>query len=236
MTAKAMVLAAGRGKRLRPLTDHTPKPMVILAGKPMIEYQLEGLKRAGFTDVVVNVAWLGQKIIDGLGDGSRFGLRLQYSNEGETGLETGGGIRKALPYLSDSPFIVTNGDVYTDFDYKTLRSRAESLPTEVEAYLVLVPNPPAKAQGDFGLLAGQVVDEPQYTFSGIGIYRPGMLKAVNKETFSLAPVLREAIARGAVKGELWQGRWADCGTPESLAALDAELKRQSQDNLSSPHE
>lgn len=223
MKAKAMVLAAGRGKRLRPLTDQMPKPMVPLAGKPMIEYQLEALSRAGFSDVVVNVAWLGRQIINGLGDGSRFGLRLQYSDEGETGLETGGGIRKALPYLGDGPFLVTNGDVYTDYDYRRLQSRIETLPSAVDAHLVLVPNPPAKPQGDFGLVQNQVINESRYTFSGIGIYRPALLQAIEQEVFSLAPVLRDAIAQGAVTGELWEGAWADCGTPESLAALDAAL-------------
>lgn len=224
MGVTAMVLAAGRGERLRPLTDSAPKPLLPLAGKPIIEYQLEGLARAGFRDVVVNVAWLGHMLVEALGDGSRFGLRLQISDEGAKGLETGGGICKALPLLGAGPFAVVNGDVYTDYDYRMLYDRLQTLPDEIDAHLVLVPNPDPEKSGDFALQDGLVVDQPALTFSGIGIYRPTLFQGIAESSFPLAPLLREAMQRRAVSGEAWSGHWVDCGTVERLQTLDAQLR------------
>jgi len=220
---KAMILAAGRGERMRPLTDTTPKPLLAVAGRPLIEWHLLRLAAAGFTDVVVNHAWLGEQIERSLGSGERWGLRITYSPEGVRGLETGGGIYRALPLLGDAPFMVVNADIWTDFELSTLRRVA----FPGLAHLVLVPNPPHNPDGDFALAAGAVGKRgPRYTFSGIGVYDPGLFAACRPGVFPLAPLLHDAVARGLVGGELHAGAWFDIGTPGRLDELDRLLRGQ----------
>jgi MurNAc alpha-1-phosphate uridylyltransferase len=211
---KAMILAAGRGERLRPLTDHCPKPLIPLNGKPLIAYHLEKLAHAGITDVVINYAWLGEQFEQVLGHGEDFGLRLDYSPEPEGGLETAGGIINALPLLGSEPFILINGDVYTDYDFADLPSRVDA---ECLAHLVLVPTPEFKAKGDFGWQApGLVVDQGDWTFSGISVIDPALLSDYPIERLPLAPILRQAIQRQQVQGEVFHGFWSDIGTRERL--------------------
>jgi MurNAc alpha-1-phosphate uridylyltransferase len=219
-----MILAAGRGERMRPLTDTTPKPLLQAGGKALIEYHLEALAAAGFDTVVINHAHLGEQLQQALGDGSRFGLRIRYSPEGEA-LETGGGIFRALPLLGDGPFAVINGDVWSDYPYARLRRLQPE-----RAHLVLVDNPPQHPQGDFLLQGGRVaVGEGQrLTFSGIGVYHPTLFAGCREEAFPLAPLLRRAMAEGRVSGEHYRGQWFDIGTPERLARLDDFLRRQRQ--------
>lgn len=218
---KAMILAAGKGERLRPLTLHTPKPLVRVAGTPLIEFHVCALAAAGFTELVVNHAWLGQQIEDYLGDGSRFGLRIAYSAEGEP-LETGGGIFRALPLLGDEPFLVVNGDIWTDYDFATLRRPLEGL-----AHLVLVSNPAHHQAGDFRLHQGRVSDavagEPALTYSGIAVLHPRLFAGCQPGAFKLAPLLRAAMADGQVSGEQHGGRWVDVGTHERLAEVEQLL-------------
>lgn len=210
-----MILAAGRGERLRPLTDSTPKPLVAVAGKPLIAWHLIRLAEAGYEHVVINLSWLGATVRQTLGDGSEYGLSISYSDEGDTALETGGGIFRALPLLGPAPFLVVNGDIFSDFPLVRARLRQGML-----AHLVLVPNPDHNAQGDFSLEKESVVMHgPRSTFSGIGIYHPELFSGCNGGAFPLAPLLRSAIERGRVSGELWRGRWHDAGTVERLAEL-----------------
>ncbi|MDH1145037.1 nucleotidyltransferase family protein [Pseudomonas mosselii] len=215
---KAMILAAGKGERMRPLTLHTPKPLVPAAGKPLIEYHLEALARAGIREVVINHAWLGQQIEDHLGDGSRFGLRIRYSAEGEP-LETGGGIFKALPLLGGAPFLLVNGDVWTDYDFTGLNAPLQGL-----AHLVLVDNPGHHGRGDFRLADGQVSDGDDapgtLTFSGISVLDPVLFEGCQPGAFKLAPLLRKAMADGRVSGEHYRGHWIDVGTLERLADVE----------------
>ncbi len=221
---KAMVLAAGRGERMRPLTDHTPKPLLEVGGKPLIVWHLERLARAGFRDVVVNLAWLGDRIRDALGDGGRWGLRLSYSPEGERGLETGGGIFQALGLLGPEPFLVVNGDIWLDADLAALAKPPVGL-----AHLLLVDNPEHHPDGDFLLRDGYIADGPgeqRFTFSGVGVYRPALFAGCKPGVFPLAPLLRKAGGKGQVSGELHRGRWFDIGTPARLAALDAQLRAE----------
>lgn len=215
-----MILAAGRGERMRPLTDELPKPLLPVAGKPLIERHIEALVAAGFPDLVINHAWLGDKIESALGDGSRFGARIQYSSEGERGMETGGGIFRALPLLGDQPFLVVNGDVVTDFDFQTL-----SKPLEKLAHLVLVPNPAHHPEGDFSLQGNSVTTtgSPLFTFSGIGVYHPRLFAECQDGIFPLAPLLRHAMSQRQVSGELYDGLWIDVGTAERLAEAEAFL-------------
>jgi MurNAc alpha-1-phosphate uridylyltransferase len=217
---KALILAAGRGERLRPLTDNTPKPLLHVGGRPLIEYIIAGLSRAGFSDLVVNLAHLGEQIQARLGDGSGLGLNITYSQEGGNALETGGGIRQALPLLGNGPFLVVNGDVATDFPFESLRKHPDGL-----AHLVLVENPPHHPQGDFALQGGQVtaLGEPKFTFSGIGVYRPELFAGRQPGKFPLAPLLREAMAKGWVSGQIYPGFWMDIGTVERLRELDERL-------------
>ncbi|MCK8516550.1 nucleotidyltransferase family protein [Methylonatrum kenyense] len=217
---RAMILAAGRGKRMRPLTDRVPKPLLPVAGKPLIVWHLERLARAGLHDVVINHAWLGEQIPAALGDGSRWGLRIRYSDEGAAGLETGGGIHRALPMLGGAPFLVLNGDIWTDIDFAGLQLSAGDL-----AHLVLVENPGHNPVGDFPLDDGRVAGSgPRYTFSGVGVYDPALFAACAPGAFALAPLLRAAAAEGRVGGELHRGRWCDVGTPERLQQLDQALR------------
>ncbi len=217
---KAMILAAGRGERMRPLTDHTPKPLLKVAGRPLIEYHIRALAVAGFTELVINHAHLGEQIETALGDGTRFGVSLRYSAESPA-LETGGGIFRALPLLGEGPFVVINGDVWIDYPLAQLPQEPAGL-----AHLVLVDNPPHHPGGDFRLCAGQVgaSGEPRLTFSGLGVYRPELFADCTPGPFPLAPLLRRAMAAGQVSGEHYRGRWIDVGTPERLAAVEAALK------------
>jgi MurNAc alpha-1-phosphate uridylyltransferase len=216
-----MILAAGRGERMRPLTDHTPKPLLEAGGRSLIGHHLAALARAGVREVVVNHAHLGAQIERALGDGAAYGLRIRYSPE-EVALETGGGIFRALPLLGPDPFIVVNGDVWTDFDPARLRLADADL-----AHLVLVDNPAHHPAGDFVLNGERVTDAggQRLTFSGVGVYRPALFDGCAPGRFPLAPLLRAAIAVGRVSGEHHRGCWVDVGTPERLAALDRELRR-----------
>ncbi|PJI48403.1 MAG: mannose-1-phosphate guanylyltransferase [Pseudomonas sp.] len=220
---KAMILAAGKGERLRPLTLHTPKPLVRAGGVPLIEYQLQALRRAGFDQLVINHAWLGQQIEDHLGDGSAFGVSIHYSPEGEP-LETGGGIFKALPLLGDDAFVIANGDIWTDFDYASLRG---ALGEGDLVHLVLVDNPGHHTRGDFCLSEGRVSDyregQPSLTYSGIAILRPELFEGCVPGAFKLAPLLRQAMEAGRVSGVHHRGRWIDVGTHERLAEVERQL-------------
>jgi N-acetyl-alpha-D-muramate 1-phosphate uridylyltransferase len=213
---RAMLLAAGRGERMRPLTDKVPKPLLPVRGKPLIVHHLERLASSGVREVVINVAWLGERIRAALGDGSAFGLSIRYSEEGAQALETGGGIFQALPWLGSEPFLVVNGDVFTDFDFGALSIGPEAL-----AHLVLVPNPVQHPQGDFGLDDGRVGEtgSTRWTYSGIGLYRAQLFDGCQPGRFPLLPLLRRAIAAGRLSGEIYRGGWSDVGTVERLAAL-----------------
>ena len=215
---KAMVLAAGRGERLRPLTDHTPKPMLQVRGQPLIHRHLAALARAGVREVVINLSWLGSSIRDGVGSGEQFGLRVHYSQEPPGALEAGGGIFQALPLLGPEPFLVVNGDTYTDLDFARLRIGAGAL-----AHLVLVPNPEHHPRGDFVLQDREVRegDAPRLTYAGIGVYRPELFASCVAGRFPLLPLLRAAIAERRLTGERYDGRWVDVGSAERLAALNA---------------
>lgn len=223
-----MILAAGRGERMRPLTDHTPKPLLIAGGKPLIVWHLEKLASAGFDNVVINHAHLGEQIQAALGDGSAFGLRIHYSREAQA-LETAGGIANALHLLDDAPFVVINADIWTDYDFCRLLPRLGALRSEdakSQAHLVMVDNPPQHARGDFALTGDRVRSDgdPLLTFSGIGIYHPALFAGVTPgESAKLAPLLCQAMQREQVSGEYYGGRWRDIGTPERLAALNGEL-------------
>jgi N-acetyl-alpha-D-muramate 1-phosphate uridylyltransferase len=214
--ARAIVLAAGRGERLRPLTDSCPKPLLPVRGKPLIVYHLEKLARLGVPEVVINLSWQGAAIRAALGEGARWNLRLRYSEEGEMALETGGGIFRALPWLGPEPFLVINADVYTDFDFGALALQGDAL-----AQLVLVPNPAHVPNGDFALQDGRVVEQgmPRWTYAGIGLYRPELFERCTPGRFPLLPLLRGAIAHGRLHGQLYLGAWSDVGTAERLAAL-----------------
>ena len=219
---KAMILAAGKGERLRPLTLHTPKPLVRAAGIPLIEYHVRALAAAGFTELVINHAWLGQQIEDYLGDGARFGVHIAYSAEGEP-LETGGGIFKALPLLGDQPFVLVNGDIFTDYPFAELRRPLTGL-----AHLVLVDNPGHHVMGDFCLQAGQVSDaqpeQDNLTYSGMAVLSPALFADCQSGAFKLAPLLRTAMAEGQVSGERFAGCWVDVGTHERLAEVERLLE------------
>lgn len=218
---KAMILAAGRGERMRPLTDNTPKPLLQVGGHTLIDYHLRALAQAGYESVVINHAHLGEQLEQALGDGSRYGLSIVYSPEG-TPLETGGGIFRALPLLGEEPFLVINGDIWTDYPLERLKTMSVQL-----AHLVLVDNPPQHPKGDFALQEGRVseTEGERLTFAGIGLYRPELLAGCKPGAFPLAPILRRAMAAEQVSGEHYQGRWFDIGTPERLTQLD-ELLRQ----------
>jgi len=231
---KAMILAAGRGERMRPLTDERPKPLLDVGGRSLLEWHLPALARAGIRDVVINHAWLGERIVEALGDGHRHGVRIEYSAESEGALETAGGIIQALPMLGSDPFLVINGDIWTDFDF----SRLPVLDEQALGSLVLVPNPSQHPRGDFSLIArdGSGFDiladplrleaedaPPRYTFSGIAVYRPEFFAGFPPGRRPLLPLLRAAAASGRLRGRLYQGLWFDIGTPERLRELDERL-------------
>ncbi len=208
-----MILAAGWGTRMRPLSNDTPKPLIKIAGKALIEYHIEHLVKSGITDIVINHARFRDQIEQMLGDGRAYGAAIHYSAEGEPPLETGGGIFNALPLLSDGPFIVVNSDIWCDYPLSKLPDKFNG-----HAYLVLVDNPDHHPKGDFALEDGRVLAEgpSMLTFSGIGVYRPELFADCHPGTFPLAPVLRIAMANRLVTGEHYQGLWADVGTPERL--------------------
>lgn len=212
-----MILAAGRGERMRPLTDTTPKPLLMAGQHRLIEYHLYNLAKAGFQDVVINVAWLGQQIIDTIGNGENYNLNIMYSNEGDQALETGGGIFNALPLLGEKPFLVINGDVWTDYPLEKLLS----YDLEDKAHLVLVNNPDFNPEGDFSIADGRLVDSSQskFTFSGIGIYSASFFDSSDKGKYPLAPMIRKYITKDKISGELYTGQWMDIGTKERLDEL-----------------
>ena len=220
---KAFILAAGRGERMRPLTDSTPKPLLMAGGKPLIVWHLERLAAAGFREVIINHAHLGERIEAALGDGSQWGLSIRYSPEPPGALETAGGIANALPLLGDQPFLVVNGDVYCDIDFGHFSGS-----TAAEAHLVMVANPAHHAGGDFSLDGERVVyanSEQTLTYAGIGVFSPSFFADVQPgKIMKLRPLLDAAIAAGTLTGERFAGRWVDVGTPQRLAELDAELR------------
>ena len=219
---KAMILAAGRGERMRPLTDQVPKPLLEAGGKPLIVHHIERLVAAGFHELVINHGHLGDQLAAALGDGARWGVQIQYSPEAPA-LETGGGIFRALPYLGPGPFLVMNGDIWTDMDFAGLRLESGQL-----AHLILVDNPPHHPLGDFALADGlvQAQGEPRLTFSGIGLYHPDLFRDCQPGPFPLAPLLRTAMACSRVTGERHAGIWLDIGTPERLRELDVGLRNR----------
>ena len=217
---RAMILAAGRGERLRPLTDTTPKPLLEAGGKLLIEHHLENLAKAGFREVVINLSHLGDKIRDTLGNGSAWDLNIRYSPEPPGALGTGGGIKQALPLLGEAPFAIINGDVFTTYPLARLRAIKCD-----HSHLVLVPNPPHHPKGDFFLQGGYVNEdsEPRYTFSGISVYHPRFFDTAPSGSFSVAPMLQAAMAAQQVTGQLYKGVWHDIGTLERLEALRSQL-------------
>lgn len=219
---RAMILAAGRGERMRPLTDDRPKPLLEAGGRSLIDYPLRALAAAGITTVVINLSWQGAKLREQLGDGSRHGLRIAWLDEGPVALETGGGILNALPLLGPEPFWVVNGDVWCDFAFPPRRLAPGSL-----GYLLLVPNPAHHPAGDFALDDGRVRREgsPRYTYSGIALLSPALFAGSQPGRFPLAPLLYAAADRGALQGELHEGAWSDIGTPERLEELRVALRR-----------
>ena len=219
----AMILAAGRGERLRPLTDTTPKPLLRVHGRPLIERHVMGLARSGVRRIVINLAWLGAQIREYLGDGARYGISIIYSEEQPRALETAGGIFRALPHLAPGPFAVVNGDIYTNFPFESLAIAAGR-----EAHLVLVPNPPQHPAGDFGLEEGLAVAvaERRYTFSGIAVYRREFFAGCADGEFPLKPLLLRSMAAKRCTAEIYSGRWEDVGTAQRLAALNEELPAQ----------
>ena len=218
---KAMILAAGRGERLRPLTDSTPKPLLKVGEKSLIEYHLYKLADAGVKEVIINTAWLGEKIQQALGEGKKYGLNIFYSDEGEQALETAGGIIKALTLLGDEPFLIINGDIFTDYDFKKLAS----FELNAEAHLVMVDNPEHNTKGDFALTDGWLENsgDRQYTYSGIGIYTKNFFAGCTEGIRALAPILKEKIAQQKVSGELFKNSWTDVGTVERLQALNNQI-------------
>jgi MurNAc alpha-1-phosphate uridylyltransferase len=214
----AMILAAGRGERMRPITDTTPKPLLRVRGQPLIERHVVALARAGIERIVINLAWLGSQIRGYLGDGARFGVNIIYSEEQPQALETAGGIFRALPHLAPGPFLVVNGDIYTDFPFETLRVGSDQ-----DAHLVLVPNPTQHPRGDFGMEQGMALPAAatQYTFSGIAVYRAAFFAGCSDGMFPLKPLLVRAMAANRCSAELFKGLWEDVGTPERLRVLNS---------------
>lgn len=225
---KAMLLAAGRGERMGPLTEHCPKPLLPVAGKPLLRHHLERLARLGIREVVVNASYLGDQVEDFLTQQTDLGMGLLVSREPER-LETGGGIHNALPLLGDEPFLLVNSDVWCDYPLQQLPQRPSGL-----AYLVLVDNPEHNVKGDFALLGGDVVaeglgeSEPRLTFSGISVIDPALFAHCEPGRFPLAPLLRDAMGKGKVQGEHYKGYWVDVGTPERLSAVEQKLQEQTQ--------
>jgi N-acetyl-alpha-D-muramate 1-phosphate uridylyltransferase len=218
---RAMLLAAGRGERMRPITDSLPKPLVRVRGRPLIAWHLAALSRAGVREVVINVSWLGEQLRDALGEGREYGVTITWSDEGPVPLETGGGIFRVVPLLGPEPFLVVNADIWTDIDFGRL-----ILEPDAHAHLVLIPNPPHHPRGDFGLEGDVVVerDSGRFTYTGVGLYRPQFFHGCTAGCFPLLPLLNRAIAARRVRGEVHRGEWCDVGTPERLAGLEARLR------------
>ena len=216
-----MLLAAGRGERMRPLTDDCPKPLLEVGGRPLIAWHLQALAAAGLREVVINLSWLGSRLRAALGDGDRYGVRIAYSEEGEPPLETGGGIHRALPLLGAGPFLLVNGDVFTDIDFAALR-----LPSGSLAHLVLVPNPPHHERGDFCLADGRVgtAGGERLTYSGVAVLHPDLFTGAVAGRFPLLPWLLRASAAGRLTGQRHGGYWLDVGTPQRLEELGQHLK------------
>jgi MurNAc alpha-1-phosphate uridylyltransferase len=217
---KAMLLAAGRGERLRPLTDTLPKPLMEVGGRALIAWHLAALARGGIHEVVINLSWLGERVRAALGDGRNFGVSISWSEEGAIPLETGGGIFRALPLLGPEPFLVVNADIWTDIDFGRLH-----LPPEAYAHLVLIANPAHHPRGDFGLEGNRVVhrESERFTYSGVGVYSPEFFAGCTAGRFPLLPLLNRAIAASRMTGEVHRGQWCDVGTAERLASLSARL-------------
>ena len=213
---RAMILAAGRGERLRPLTDRVPKSLVEVRGESLLERHLKNVRAAGIRTVVINLGWLGEQIVQRVGSGKRYGLDVIYSDEGDNILETGGGIHKALPHLGNDPFLVVNADIYTDMPVSDLQLGDSYL-----GHLVMVPTPDYRNRGDFDIEEGLIRngENAAHTFSGVAVYRPEFFADCEAGRFPLAPMLREAADRGQLSGSLYDGLWADIGTPERLSAL-----------------
>jgi MurNAc alpha-1-phosphate uridylyltransferase len=225
---RAMILAAGRGERMRPITDSLPKPLIPVAGKPLIQWHIEKLAAIGIHDIVINHAWLGTLVERTLGNGRQWGVRLHYSAE-PVALETAGGIATALPLLGTEPFLVMNGDIWCDWDpVQALKIGADLSKGHQQAWLLLVPNPAHHPNGDFGLSTTGLLSDNEtvkHTFAGIGIYKPSLFaNTPAQQAAKLAPLLREAIAQQAVSGQLYKGLWMDVGTPERLSTLECILK------------
>ncbi|HFD11267.1 MAG TPA: nucleotidyltransferase family protein [Crenotrichaceae bacterium] len=225
---KAMILAAGRGERLRPLTDDCPKPLLMIGNKPIIVHTIEALAANGITEIIINLSYKADLIKQALGDGKQFGVNLSYSDEGEDALETAGGILKALSFFNDQPFLVVNGDIYTDYAYSKLLNQSFK-----QAYLVLVPNPEHHPHGDFGLEDGLVVNDADQllTFSGIGVYQPKMFASLSAGRHALGPLLRASIQNHVVTGELYKGVWMDIGTVQRYQKVNDWLSADQSVNV-----
>ena len=225
---RAIILAAGRGERMRPLTDSLPKPLLKVAGKSLIEYHLEKLAAVGVTTVVINHAWLGHKIVDSLGGGSRWGLAIVYSDESTQALETAGGIANALPLLGSEPFWVINGDIWTDFDFSLL---PKTLTSGCLAHLLLTKNPEHHPNGDFSIndhllnIDGAV----KYTYTGLGLYHPQLFTSLTVKRMALAPILKQAINQHQISGQILSAQWTDVGTPERLSTLEYQLELEDKE-------
>ncbi len=235
---RALILAAGRGERMRPLTDNTPKPLLRAGGKRLIEWQIESLARSGVRDIVINVAHMPDHFSAALGDGGRYGVALHYSREGETAgdaLETLGGVVKALPFLGSAPFIVTSGDIVTDFSYANLAAKCELLQQgSIDAHLVLVENPMFHLQGDMALVGGKIDPDasPRLTYANIGLFAPRLFEGFVVRRAALFPWIYGSARVGRISGELHAGRWWNAGTPEDLVQLNAELAQVDKRELS----
>lgn len=221
-----MILAAGKGERMRPLTLVKPKPLLEVCGTTLIEYHIINLKQAGFEDIVINISWLGQQIMQKLGSGNHYGVQIRYSSEGSEPLETGGGMFKALPLLSDEPFLVVNGDVKTDIDFQQLNLTHLK---NTLAHLVLVTNPQHNPKGDFAIGENNGLSYRQgnnkHTYSGVGIYNPRLFKGCKAGRFSVVPLLKQAMDKNLITGELFQGQWDDIGTIERLTEINKNCKK-----------
>jgi len=213
----AMILAAGRGERMRPLTDAVPKPLLAVRGRPLIEHHVRACASAGITRIVINLSWLGSQIRDHLGDGGRYGVSILYSDEQAKPLETAGGIFRALPLLMPGPFAVINGDVFSDYPFERLGVEASA-----DAHLVLVPNPPQHARGDFGLVDGFAVPQSaaQFTYAGLAVFRTSFFDGCTAGSFPLKPLLLRSMNARRCAAEVYEGLWEDVGTPERWQALN----------------
>jgi len=218
---KAMILAAGRGERMRPLTDALPKPLLPVRGRPLIEWHIAALVAAGVDDIVVNLGWLGNAIREHLGDGARFNAGIRYSEEGWPALETGGGVFRALPLLGTDPFLLLSADIHADYSLASLVAQARAMPAGDLAHLVLVPNPAHHPQGDFSLQGARILNSPRaLTFANYSVLRPQLFDGCRKGTFPIAPLWRAAADAGRVSGELFTGSWCNLGTPDQLRELN----------------